>query len=97
MGLGLLLHVGSDVVRASALLLAVGRRPSNLGALQLEKAGVRCGPGGIPVDRKLRSSATHVFAVGDCTGGLQFTHLAGYQGALAAFNALQGEALRGLW
>ena len=32
--------------------------------------------------------------VGDCLGGLQFTHLAGYQGALSAFNALQGVQLR---
>ena len=33
--------------------------------------------------------------VGDCLGGLQFTHLAGYQGALSAFNALQGVQLKG--
>ena len=32
--------------------------------------------------------------VGDCLGGLQFTHLAGYQGALSAFNALQGVQLK---
>ncbi|CAE7717300.1 bfmBC, partial [Symbiodinium microadriaticum] len=33
--------------------------------------------------------------VGDCLGGLQFTHLAGYQGALAAFNAVQPISLAG--
>ena len=33
--------------------------------------------------------------VGDCVGGLQFTHLAGYQGALAAFNAVQGIQMPG--
>ncbi len=33
--------------------------------------------------------------VGDCLGGLQFTHLAGYQGALAAFNAVQGIQMPG--
>ena len=39
---------------------------------------------------------TSTFAeVGDCLGGLQFTHLAGYQGALSAFNALQGVQLKG--
>lgn len=45
---------------------------------------------GIPVDQKLRSNVRHIMAVGDCLGGLQFTHLAGYQGALAAFNCVQG-------
>eukprot|EP00438_Fugacium_kawagutii_P018342 Skav225112 [mRNA] locus=scaffold6354:53656:59446:+ [translate_table: standard] len=55
--------------------------------------------GGIPVDAKLRSNVKHIFAaawrakVGDCIGGLQFTHLAGYQGALAAFNAVQAVKL----
>lgn len=40
------------------------------------------------MDNKLQTTAKHVFAAGDCTGGLQFTHLAGYQGALAAWNAV---------
>ncbi|CAE7249926.1 lpdA [Symbiodinium natans] len=63
--------------------------------MSLERAGVKCTKDGISVDAKLRTSAKHIYAVGDCLGGLQFTHLAGYQGALAAFNAVQPVSLAG--
>jgi len=97
---GLTLHVGGSgsgtaVVRSEALLVAAGRKAQKLEALALEKAGVKWNKDGIQVDAKLRSNVKHIFAVGDCLGGLQFTHLAGYQGALAAFNAVQGIQMPG--
>jgi len=76
-------------VEADALLIASGRRPRGLEALRLENAGVQySAEGGIEVDSRFRTSARHIFAVGDCLGGLQFTHLAALQGGLAAFNAV---------
>ncbi|MHB8613638.1 MAG: FAD-dependent oxidoreductase [Candidatus Dormibacteraceae bacterium] len=44
--------------------------------------------GAVRVDSKLRTSAGAIFAAGDVTGGLQFTHYAGWQGYAAARNAL---------
>ncbi|CAJ1458088.1 unnamed protein product [Effrenium voratum] len=94
-GSGLVLKTGDgQSASVQALLVAAGRRPKNLELLQLDRAGVKWTKGGITVDAKLRTSAKHIFAVGDCLGGLQFTHLAGYQGAVAAFNCVQAISVK---
>jgi hypothetical protein len=75
-------------VHGDALLVAAGRAP-NVEGLNLALARVALDEhGGIRVDDHLRTSAKHVFACGDCTGGPQFTHYAGWQGYVAARNAL---------
>jgi pyruvate/2-oxoglutarate dehydrogenase complex dihydrolipoamide dehydrogenase (E3) component len=80
------LENGSEV-RGDALLVAVGRTP-NVDGLALENAGVAYGDEGIEVGKYLRTSAPHIYAVGDCTTGPKFTHYASYQGTIAARNAL---------
>jgi pyruvate/2-oxoglutarate dehydrogenase complex dihydrolipoamide dehydrogenase (E3) component len=78
-------RVGFDRV-----LVATGRSPVTQG-LGLETIGVRTGPAGqVLVDRRLRTSAPGVFAAGDVTGVLPFTHVAAYQARLAVQNALFG-------
>lgn len=72
------------------ILLATGRQP-NLEGLGLGKIGVKTGKQGIEVDVTLRTSLPHIWAVGDITGGYQFTHVAEAQGALAAKNAFTGK------
>ena len=72
------------------ILLAIGRRPS-LASLHLEKAGVKTSKKGIEVDATLRTNVPHIWAAGDVTGGLQFTHVAYEQGKLAAHNAFAQE------
>ncbi len=76
------LHLADGrTVTADAILVAVGRRP-NLD-LGLEAAGVESTRAGITVDKRLRTSNRRIFAIGDVTGGLQFTHVAGHQASLA--------------
>jgi pyruvate/2-oxoglutarate dehydrogenase complex dihydrolipoamide dehydrogenase (E3) component len=75
-------------LRGSHLLVAVGRRPSTDG-IGLESAGVRLDRGRVVTDGKLRAGAT-VWAAGDCTSPLQFTHVGDEQGRLAAKNAFAG-------
>lgn len=70
-----------------SLLVATGRAP-NVEEIGLESAGVTFSSHGITVDRFLRTSQRHIYAAGDCTGGPQFTHYAGWQGFMAARNAL---------
>jgi pyruvate/2-oxoglutarate dehydrogenase complex dihydrolipoamide dehydrogenase (E3) component len=69
------------------LLVTVSRKPVLTG-LDLENAGVAYSSDGIQVDDKLRTTAKHIYAAGDCIGGPQFTHFAGWQGYKAARNAL---------
>lgn len=58
-----------------ALLIASGREPATE-ALQLKNAGVDVNErGGIIVNRYLRTSADNIWAMGDVTGGLQFTYI----------------------
>ena len=84
---GIQLTTGQGPVSGDALLLAVGRR-ADLSGLELERAGVDYNPNGIRVNRSLRTSQHHIFAAGDCLGGFQFTHYAGWQGFMAVRNAL---------
>jgi pyruvate/2-oxoglutarate dehydrogenase complex dihydrolipoamide dehydrogenase (E3) component len=74
-------------VEAAAILLAVGRRP-NVESLHLKAAGVAYREQGIVVDAFLRTSAPHIFAIGDVIGGYHFSHVAAYQAAVAVRNAL---------
>jgi pyruvate/2-oxoglutarate dehydrogenase complex dihydrolipoamide dehydrogenase (E3) component len=69
------------------LLVAVGRKPrvENMG---LEQAGIVATPKGIEVDAGLRTSNRRVYAIGDCTGGPAFTHVAGHQASLVIRSAL---------
>jgi pyruvate/2-oxoglutarate dehydrogenase complex dihydrolipoamide dehydrogenase (E3) component len=69
-------------VEASHLLVATGRAP-NVEGLGLDEAGIDHDRKGITVDKGLRTSNRRVYAIGDVAGGLQFTHVAGYQAGLA--------------
>jgi pyruvate/2-oxoglutarate dehydrogenase complex dihydrolipoamide dehydrogenase (E3) component len=78
---------GERALRGDQLLVATGR-DANVDDLGLESIGVRVGERGIGIDSRLRTSVSGVFAAGDVTGTLPFTHVAAYQGRLAARNAL---------
>lgn len=78
---------GGEEIRGDALLVAAGRR-ANLEALHLDAAGVETTKTGVKVDGGLRTTNRRVYAIGDATGGLQFTHVAGYQAGLVVRSAL---------
>ena len=80
-------HDDAQEHRFDAILLASGRTP-NIDDLGLEAAGIDYGPNGITVDGTLRTSNDSVFAVGDVTSGLNFTHAAAYEASLVLRNAL---------
>ncbi|GAB4286071.1 MAG: FAD-dependent oxidoreductase [Deferrisomatales bacterium] len=75
----------SRVLEAEALLVATGRRP-NVEGLELEAAGVKYTPRGIPTDARLRTNIKHIYACGDVNGVFPFTHVAGYEGGIALTN-----------
>lgn len=77
----------TQTVTGDMLLVAVGRRP-NVNGLDLDKAGVEFSEKGIQVNDRLQTTARHIYAAGDCVGGHQFTHFAGWQAYKAVRNAL---------
>src|SRR6266496_2118710 len=80
------LHDGSQV-DTDVVILGSGRHPASAG-LGLEAAGVtQTGRGGIAVDDRCRAGAG-LWALGDVTGVALFTHVAMYQGRIAASNIL---------
>lgn len=81
---------GAVMVEGDELLVALGRRPGTAG-LGLATAGVDFSEdGSVSVDRRLRTTAPGVYAAGDVTGELPFTHVAAYQAGTATLNALLG-------
>jgi pyruvate/2-oxoglutarate dehydrogenase complex dihydrolipoamide dehydrogenase (E3) component len=69
------------VIEGSHLLLAAGRKPAT-SDLGLEAARIRYDNRGIKVNAGLKTSNRRVFAIGDCAGGPQFTHVADYHAGL---------------
>jgi len=68
-------------LEASHILVATGRA-ANIDGLSLGAAGIEYTRRGISVSRDLRTTNRRVYAIGDVTGGLQFTHVAGYHAGL---------------
>ncbi len=85
---------GAPEVRASHLLLAVGRRP-NTDDLGLDKAGVAVDAlGYIQVDDALGTSVPGIWALGDCNGMGAFTHTSYNDFEIVAANLLDGQNRR---
>ena len=74
-----------EAVSGSHLLVAAGRSPQ-LQDLQLDAAGVAHDARGIVVDGRLRTSRSHIFALGDVIDAPHFTHVAGYQAGIVVRN-----------
>lgn len=82
-----LLDQGAPPIRCSHVLVAAGRQP-NIEDLGLDLAAVACTAAGIVVDARQRTSNRRIYAVGDVSGGPQFTHLAAHQAGIVLSNAL---------
>ncbi len=77
-------------IRFQRLLVAAGRDPATTD-LGLDRVHVRTDRrGSVCVDGRLRTTAAHIFAVGDVTGAMVFTHVAAYHARVATVNALFG-------
>jgi pyruvate/2-oxoglutarate dehydrogenase complex dihydrolipoamide dehydrogenase (E3) component len=88
-GLGRRVHLSDDsVVQAEALIVATGRRPADLRMLGVEAAGTRLDAEGcVTLDHQMKAG-DGIYVAGDAAGGLQFTHVADYQGRVAVRAAL---------
>ena len=88
---GVLLRTESEAgstgtVEAERVLVALGRAP-NLGGMGLETIGVKIEKG-LVVNPRLQTTRPHIYACGDVAGPYLLSHMANYQGKIAAMNAI---------
>lgn len=74
---------------AEKLLVSVGRQ-ANIENIGLENTDIRTEGGFIQVNGNLQTQEPHVYAIGDCIGGLQLAHSASHEG-IRAVNHLAGQ------
>lgn len=67
---------------AEKLLLSVGRQ-ANIEGFGLENTDVKVENGFIKVNESMQTAEAHIYAVGDCIGGLQLAHAASHEGIVA--------------
>lgn len=74
---------------AEKLAVATGRKP-NLEGLELEKLGVKISDKtrGIEVDEHMKTTAEHIYAIGDCTNLCNLAHVASHQALVAVENII---------
>ena len=81
--------LADGMVEPSHILVAAGRQ-AVVDGLGLDAAGIAFTPQGITVDAALRTTNPRTFAIGDCAGGPQFTHIAGAHAGVVIRRALFG-------
>ena len=83
--------VNEQTIEAEKVLVCVGRRPS-INASELSRTGIKFNDGGIEVNKKMRTTAQTIFAIGDVTGIFELAHVASKQGEVAAQNIMGKES-----
>ena len=81
---------------AVTILQALGRRP-NLDSLNLAAAQVSHQREAIFVNKEMRTSQPHIFAVGDVNGGYEIVHMAIEEGEIAGWNAVHPDLTAKHW
>ncbi|MDP8950871.1 MAG: NAD(P)/FAD-dependent oxidoreductase, partial [Actinomycetota bacterium] len=81
-----------DEIEADVLVMVAGRTP-RVNGIGLESVGIEPDAGGLQVDDRCRvvGGPEGLWAIGDVTGVMLFTHVAQYQGKIVADNILGGE------
>ncbi len=69
-------------VSAEKVLLAVGREP-NIAELGITNTTIEVENGAIVVNDMYQTKESHIYAIGDCIGGLQLAHVASKEGIIA--------------
>lgn len=74
-------------ISAERIFVATGRLP-NMAGLDLEKAGIEFSKNGIKTNSFQQTSVPTIYACGDVTSPLKFTHMASYQAEIIIQNIL---------
>lgn len=79
-----------ETFSAEKILVAAGRT-ANTEQLGLENTDIKVENGVIQVNEWMQTNESHIYAVGDVTGGLQLAHVASYEG-ITAVEHMAGKA-----
>jgi len=77
--------VNGQNIDVEKILVCVGRKP-NISSDELEKLGIKFNSKGIDVNKKMLTSVSNIYAIGDITGKYELAHVASKQGEVAAHN-----------
>ncbi|UQD52667.1 dihydrolipoyl dehydrogenase [Bacillus methanolicus] len=68
--------------KAEKILVSVGRQ-ANIEGIGLENTDIQIEKGYIAVNEYFQTKESHIYAIGDCIGGLQLAHVASHEGIVA--------------
>jgi len=77
--------VNGQNIDVEKILVCVGRKP-NINSEEMKKLGIKFNGKGIDVNKKMLTSISNIYAIGDITGKYQLAHVASKQGEVAARN-----------
>lgn len=81
----------NELLEADKLLVSIGRQP-NVENIGLENTDIALTKEGyIRVNEQMQTTEPHIYAIGDCIGGLQLAHAASHEGLIAVGHMI-GEA-----
>lgn len=69
-------------LEAEKVLVAIGREPFIRG-IGLENTNIQWADGFINTNEYYQTAESHIYAIGDCTGGMQLAHVAAKEGMIA--------------
>ncbi|GAA0346245.1 dihydrolipoyl dehydrogenase [Bacillus carboniphilus] len=71
-----------ETYQADQLLVSVGRE-ANVNGIGLENTDIKVEKGVIVTNKHYQTKESHIYAIGDCIGGLQLAHVASHEGIVA--------------
>lgn len=72
----------STQLSADQMLVSIGRQ-GNVENIGIENTDITVDKGFIKVNGKMQTNEPHIYAIGDCIGGLQLAHAASHEGLIA--------------
>ncbi|MEI3611767.1 dihydrolipoyl dehydrogenase [Pseudogracilibacillus sp. SO30301A] len=72
----------SILVEAEKILISVGR-DANINEIGLNNTSIQMRNGFIETNKVYQTKETHIYAIGDCIGGMQLAHVASEEGIIA--------------
>ena len=77
--------VNGQNIDVEKILVCVGRKP-NISSDEMKKLGIEFNSKGIDVNKKMLTSVSNIYAIGDVVGKYELAHVASKQGEVAAHN-----------